>query len=71
MLVCAAARKADILVLGAFGCGAAHNSPEIVSRAYKVALRLFPGIFKKVEFAVNSYTEDKTDYDIFKKVILA
>ena len=41
MLTCAAAKGADILVLGAFGCGAFQNDPEIVARANKTALQEF------------------------------
>ena len=42
MLTCAAAKGADILVLGAFGCGAFQNDPEVVARAYNTVLKEFP-----------------------------
>ncbi len=42
MLTCAAAKGADTLVLGAFGCGAFRNDPEVVARAYKTVLQKFP-----------------------------
>ncbi|MGN1119276.1 MAG: TIGR02452 family protein, partial [Oscillospiraceae bacterium] len=38
ILAVAAEKKIDVLVLGAFGCGAFRNNPEIVSMAYKEAL---------------------------------
>jgi len=68
MLTCAAAKKADILVLGAFGCGAFQNNPEVVAKAYKIALQEFPKVFKHIEFAVYCRPEDSLNYDTFKKV---
>ena len=38
MFTVAASKGTDILVLGAFGCGAFQNNPEVVARAYKVAI---------------------------------
>ncbi len=69
ILTCAAARGADILVLGAFGCGAFHNDPEVVARAYKTALQEFPKVFDKIEFAVYCSSEQSTNYEVFKKVL--
>ena len=69
VLTCAAAQKADILVLGAFGCGAFHNDPEVVARAYKVALEEFPKVFKKIEFAVYCPDTDTKNYEIFSRVL--
>ncbi len=70
ILTCAAYEGADVLVLGAFGCGAFRNSPEVVARAYKVALAEFPSVFTHVEFAVfcppNGSSEN---YDVFKRVL--
>lgn len=69
MLTCAASKGADILVLGAFGCGAFQNDPEVVARAYKTALQEFPKVFKRIEFAVYCPPNGSRKYDIFKKTL--
>ena len=65
VLTCAASQEAEILVLGAFGCGAFQNKPEVVARAYKIALSEFPKVFKKVEFAVFCTQKDEKNYQTF------
>lgn len=69
MLTCAAAKKADILVLGAFGCGAFQNDPEVVARAYKVAIQEFPKVFKQIEFAVYCPPGGSRNFDVFNRVL--
>ena len=69
MLTCAAAKNAEILVLGAFGCGAFENNPEVVARAYSTALQVFPKVFRHIEFAVYCTPKDTTNYDVFKRVL--
>ncbi len=69
MLTCAAAKGADILVLGAFGCGAFQNNPEVVARAYRVALQEFPKVFKQIEFAVYCPPGKNENYEVFKRVL--
>ena len=69
MLTCAAAKGADILVLGAFGCGAFMNNPEVVANAYKTALWVFPKVFRKIEFAVYCPPGKSENYDVFSKVL--
>ena len=69
MLTCAAAKGADILVLGAFGCGAFQNDPEVVAEAYKTALSKFPPVFEKVEFAVYCPPGYSHNYDVFNSII--
>ena len=66
LLTCAAAKGADILVLGAFGCGAFQNDPEVVARAYKTALQEFPKVFSRIEFAVYCPPGGSENYDVFK-----
>lgn len=69
MLTCTAAKGADVLVLGAFGCGAFENDPEVVARAYKTVLQEFPKVFRKIEFAVYCSPSDSKNYDVFKRVL--
>ena len=69
ILTCAAAMNADVLVLGAFGCGAFNNDPETVARAYKSALNEFPNVFKKIEFAVFCKPGNSENYDVFNRVL--
>lgn len=55
--------------MGAFGCGAFQNNPEVVARAYKVALEEFPKVFDRIEFAVYCSPSDETNYQVFKRVL--
>ncbi|MGN0691786.1 MAG: TIGR02452 family protein [Oscillospiraceae bacterium] len=65
----AAENKADVLVLGAFGCGAFHNSPRIVARAYKELLPEFEGMFDEIVFAVYCTPNDTNNFDTFKRIL--
>ena len=56
----------DILVLGAFGCGAFKNDPEIVSDAYKDLMKEYCKYFDEIEFAIYCREYDKENYVIFK-----
>ena len=67
MFTCAAAKKADILVLGAFGCGAFKNDPAVVAKAYRIAVQEFPQVFSHIEFAVYCPPENSENYDVFKE----
>lgn len=69
MLTVAAAKGADTLVLGAFGCGAFENNPEVVARAYKVALQEFPKVFKRIDFAIYCPPTGSKNFTIFKKIL--
>jgi len=70
MFTVAASKGADVLVLGAFGCGAFQNNPEVVARAYKIAIQEFPKVFKKIEFAVYCPPGSSKNYDVFSKAFL-
>ena len=69
MFGAAAANGADILVLGAFGCGVFQNNPEIVARAYKETIKEFPVKFAKIEFAVYCSLRDTRNFEVFKRVL--
>lgn len=62
----AAANRADILVLGAFGCGAFANDPEVVAKAYYAALASYRARFDVIEFAIYCRDYETANYDAFK-----
>ena len=69
ILAAAAVNEAEVVILGAFGCGAFHNPPEVVAAAYKTVLNEFQGYFDIIEFAVYCRPGDSRNYDVFKKVL--
>lgn len=58
----------DILVTGAFGCGAFHNPPEIVAGAWREALTVYREKFELVVFAVYCAGNETVNYGAFRKV---
>ena len=60
----AASKGVEVLILGAFGCGAFRNDPVVVAKAYKEALKNFRYTFKEVEFAIFCKW-DWTNYSVF------
>ena len=58
----------ETIILGAFGCGAFRNDPEIVAQAYKNILPEYINNFKNIEFAVFC-GRDSLNYDVFKRVL--
>lgn len=70
MLTVAAHKKVDVLVLGAFGCGAFENNPEVVARAYRAALEEFPDVFKRIEFAIYCPNVESENYKVFEKTFV-
>ena len=52
ILTVAAHHGVDVLILGAFGCGAFRNDPNIVAKAYAEVVKQFNGYFKEIHFAV-------------------
>ena len=59
------------VVLGAFGCGAFRNPPELVARAFRDVLQedLFRHSFSKVVFAIKSNGRSDDNYNVFSKVL--
>ena len=58
----------DILVLGAFGCGAFKNNPYVVAKAYKDILKEYKKYFDLIEFAIFTNEYNKENYLAFKIV---
>ena len=58
--------KIDILILGAFGCGAFRNNPYVVAEAYHKVLEQEAINFKEIEFAVYCRSFEDENYQAFK-----
>ena len=69
ILTVAAQNETDVLILGAFGCGAFCNDPMVVAQAYKNVLPEFVHHFKTIEFAVYCPPHDDSNYHAFKEII--
>lgn len=61
------ANENDCVVIGAFGCGAFQNNPNIVARATKEVLLENKGKFKKIVVAVYCTPKDENNYNVFKR----
>ena len=70
ILTVAALNKAEVVILGAFGCGAFRNDPNVVAQAYKNLLPEFVHHFRTIEFAVYCPPRDDSNYRAFKRIIL-
>ena len=65
----ALAEKNQVVILGAFGCGAFRNKPEIVAKAYKNLIEKYKFAFETIEFAVYCSPRDDSNYRNFKKIL--
>lgn len=59
----------DVLILGAFGCGAFRNNPIVVANVYKNILQNFAYALETIEFAVFAKHELDVNYSTFKKTL--
>lgn len=62
----AAAKDVDVIIVGAFGCGAFRNPPEVVADAYKEVLPKYRNCFDTIEFAIFC-GKDQANYDAFSE----
>lgn len=67
----AAANGAEVLVLGAFGCGVFGNPPMVVARAFKAVQEKYASYFDTIEYAVYCGGNDTGNYDAFCEVFEA
>ena len=61
----AAHKGAEVVILGAFGCGAFGNDPHVVSRAMMDAVRECRRLFHTVEFAIYCTDYETENYKAF------
>ena len=55
-------QQVDVMILGAFGCGAFMNDPEVVSKAMVQVAREYAHCFKVIEFPVFCRPREKENY---------
>lgn len=59
----------EVLILGAFGCGAFRNPPEIVARVFRNVMQEYLRCFDTIEYAVYCTERDRNNYHIFLETI--
>ena len=59
----------EVMILGAFGCGAFQNSPLVVATAMHNVIKDYLREFKAIEFAVYCGPRDQMNYNEFVKVM--
>lgn len=65
LLDAAVKEGAEVAILGAFGCGAFQNNPEVVAKAAMEVVGEYRRVFKVIEFAVYCPGEDTANYRMF------
>lgn len=63
----AKANKIEVIILGAFGCGAFKNKPEVVALAAKNVLKDYLSYFKVIEYAV--YSRRNNNFQVFERTL--
>ena len=69
ILEAATANKNEVVILGAFGCGAFRNKPEVVANAYKQIIEDFKNTFEVIEFAVYCSPRDDSNFRVFSDIL--
>lgn len=59
----------EVVVLGAFGCGAFQNPPMIVAEAFAMVIKDYLHSFETIEFAIYCNGRETENYDVFKRVL--
>lgn len=68
ILEVACANENEVVILGAFGCGAFGNTPQVVAKAYEKLLEEFKNSFETIEFAVYCSPRDDSNFRSFNSV---
>lgn len=69
ILEVAVSEGVESIILGAFGCGAFMNSPEVVARAASNVLTDYLKAFKNVEYAVYCRPDDDKNFKCFESAL--
>ena len=59
--------NSDVIILGAFGCGAFENPPELVAKEMYIAIDEHKYEFETIELAIYCSPRDTLNYEVFAK----
>lgn len=59
----------EVVILGAFGCGAFRNPPAVVAQAMKTVVQEYRKNFETIEFAVYCSTQYDANYRVFQQTL--
>lgn len=59
----------EVLILGAFGCGAFRNPPELVAKVFYKVMKDYIDYFEVIEYAVYHTEREIANYEAFKKIM--
>ena len=59
----------EVVILGAFGCGAFRNPPAVVAQAMKTVVQEYRMNFEIIEFAVYCGAQCDTNYRVFQQIL--
>ena len=65
----AASKGNQVVILGAYGCGAFQNPPDIVASAMKKVVEEYLYHFRYIEFAVFCSPGDDLNYQVFRHIL--
>ena len=65
----AVANSNEVLILGAFGCGAFRNPPQIVAKVFSAVMQDYLCYFDTIEYAVYHTEREVANYEAFCKEI--
>ncbi len=63
----AVANGNEVLILGAFGCGAFRNPPELVAKVFRNVMQDYLGYFETIEYAVYHTEREIANFEAFSK----
>lgn len=65
----AIASEAEVLILGAFGCGAFCNPPKVVAEVFAQCVEEYRKYFEVIEFAVYHTEREKANFEAFEQMM--
>jgi uncharacterized protein (TIGR02452 family) len=65
----AVANGNETLILGAFGCGAFRNPPQIVAKVFNTVMQDYLSYFYTIEYAVFHTEREVANFEAFKSII--